>query len=201
MVSQPQPRYTPEEYLALERAAPTKSEYLDGTMFAMAGASRQHNTITANLVRHLGNQFAGGPCRVYVSDMRVKVAATGLYTYPDVAAVCGREEFADAQADTLLNPTVIFEVLSPSTEAYDRGLKFAHYWRLASLTDYVLVAQDRVRVEHFTRHGAGWYVTEITSLDAALQLDSVGCALPLGAIYQNVEFATPAAGPRAVPPL
>src|SRR5437868_484917 len=114
MASQPKPYLTPEEYLALERAAPYKSEYLDGDIFAMAGASEEHNTITANLVRHLGNQFDGRPCRVYASDMRVKVSATGLYTYPDVVAVCGPRELEDNHGDTLLNPTVIFEVLSPS---------------------------------------------------------------------------------------
>ena len=113
MVSQPKPYYTPEEYLALERAAPYKSEYLAGEIFAMAGASEEHNTIAANIVRELGNQFQGRPCRVYVSDMRVRVAPAGLYTYPNVVAVCGPREFADAHRDTLVNPTVIFAIPSP----------------------------------------------------------------------------------------
>ena len=198
MASQPQPYYTPEEYLALERAAPYKSEYLAGQIFAMAGASEQHNTITANIVRQLGNRFQGRPCRVYVSDMRVRVAPSGLYTYPDVVGVCGPREFADDDRDTLLNPTVIFEVLSPSTEAYDRGEKFAQYWRLESLTDYVLVAQDRVRVEHFARQGDGWFVSAADSLDGILRLPSIGGELPLAAIYENVEFAGTASAEPSV---
>ncbi|HET7079982.1 MAG TPA: Uma2 family endonuclease [Chloroflexia bacterium] len=195
MVSPPKPYYTPEEYLALERAAPYKSEYLAGEIFAMAGAREEHNTIAANIVRQLGNQFQGRPCRVYVSDMRVRVSPAGLYTYPDVVAVCGPREFADAHHDTLINPTVIFEILSPSTEAYDRGEKFAQYWRLASLTDYVLVAQDRVRVEHFTRQGDGWFVTAASALDDALRLASIDAVLPLAALYENLEFPPSAAEP------
>jgi Uma2 family endonuclease len=195
MVSQPKPYYTPEEYLALERAAEYKSEYLAGEIFAMAGASEDHNTIATNIVRQLGNQFQGRPCRVYVSDMRVRVSPAGLYTYPDVVALCGPREFADDHRDTLINPTVIFEILSPSTEAYDRGEKFAQYWRLASLTDYVLVAQDRARVEHCTRQGDGWFVTAASALDDALRLASIDAVLPLAAIYENVEFPSSAAEP------
>ncbi len=183
--------YTPEEYLALERAAEYKSEYLDGEIFAMSGASARHNVITLNIARRLGNELEERPCEIYVNDMRVRVATSGLYTYPDVAAVCGPREFADDQQDTLLNPTVIFEVLSPSTERYDRGQKFAHYWRLQALTDYVLVAQDQIRVEHFQRQGDGWFVTAFTALNATLQLPSLGTDLPMTAIYKNVEFPPP----------
>ncbi len=188
MAAQPKPYYTPEEYLARERAAAYRSEYLAGEIFAMSGASEVHNTITANLVRVLGNQFVGRPCRVYVSDMRVRVAPSGLYTYPDVVAVCGPREFADDAHDTLLNPAVIFEVLSPSTEAYDRGKKFAHYQRLASLTDYVLVAQDRVWVDHYARQGAGWFLTAAGDLAATMRLASLDAALALAAVYANVEL-------------
>jgi Uma2 family endonuclease len=195
MISQPKPYYTPEEYLALERAADYKSDYLAGEIFAMAGASEEHNTIAANIVRQLGNQFQGRPYRVYVSDMRVRVSHAGLYTYPDVVAVCGPRTFADDDHDTLLNPTVIIEILSPSTEAYDRGEKFAQYWRLPSLTDYVLVAQDRVRVEHFTRQGDGWFVTAAVALDDTLRLVSIEAALPLAAIYENLEFSMPSVEP------
>ncbi|MDQ2805529.1 MAG: Uma2 family endonuclease [Chloroflexota bacterium] len=191
MSAQPQPYYTPEEYLALERAAEYKSEYLDGAIFAMSGASERHNVIAFNIARQLGNELEERPCRVYINDMRVRVAATGLYTYPDVSVVCGPREFADDQQDTLLNPTVIVEVLSPSTEKYDRGLKFAHYWRLPSLTDYVLVAQDQLRVEHFQRQGNGWFVTAFTSLDETLRLAALDTDLPLAAIYRNVEFPPP----------
>jgi Uma2 family endonuclease len=168
---------------------------LDGEIFAMSGASEAHILITGNIARHLGNQFEGGPCRVYASEMKVRVRPTGLYTYPDVVVVCGSRQFADDHRDTLLNPTVIFEVLSPSTEAYDRGEKFAHYWRLESLTDYVLVAQDHIRVEHFTRQSDGWFVTAAGALDEVLRLDSIESALSLSAIYANVEFPAPAADP------
>src|SRR5689334_1749451 len=116
MTPQPKRYYTPEEYLALERAADYKSEYVAGEIFAMTGASEDHNTIAGNIFRLLGNQFQGRPCRVYISDMRMQVAATGMYTYPDGVAVCGPREFADAHRDTLLNPAVVFEVLSPSTQ-------------------------------------------------------------------------------------
>ncbi len=187
MATQPEPYYSPEEYIALERAAEYKSDYLAGHIFAMAGASEDHNTIAANILWNLRNQFQGRPCRVYMSDMRVQVAPNGLYTYPDVVAVCGPRDFTDDYRDTLLNPTVIFEVLSPSTEAYDRGEKFAQYWRLGSLTDYVLVAQDRVRVEHFARQDDGWFVSAAGSLDEILHLESIGAELSLVAIYENVE--------------
>lgn len=190
MSSLAQSLYTPEEYLVLERKALKKSEYLNGRIFAMAGASVEHNTITANLVRTLGNAFLGRPCRVFSSDMRVKVAATGLYTYPDVVALCADLLFDDLQRDTLINPAVIFEVLSPSTEAYDRGEKFAHYRRLESLTDYVLISQDKSRTEHFARQGSLWVLTEISSLDDTLILTSIGCDLPLRELYDKVDFPT-----------
>jgi Uma2 family endonuclease len=195
MATHPKPYYTPEEYLALERAAvDTKSDYLDGEIYgeiyAMAGATEDHNLIAGNIYRLLGNRFEGGPCRAYINDMRVRVAPDGLYTYPDVVAVCGEREFLDERRDTLLNPTVLFEVLSPSTEGYDRGAKFAQYWRLASLTDYVLVAQDRVRVEHSVRQGEGWFVTALTALDATLRLPALDCALPLAAVYADVRRET-----------
>jgi Uma2 family endonuclease len=192
MASQPKRYYTPEEYLALERAADYKSEYVAGEIFAMSGASEDHNTIAGNIFRLLGNQFQGRPCRVYISDMRVQVAATGMYTYADVVAVCGARYFAGAHRDTLLNPTVIIEVLSPSTELYDRGAKFDHYWRLPSLTEYVLVAQDQVRVEHFARQGDGWLLTVARSLDETLRLPALDAVLPLAAIYENVELPLPA---------
>ena len=191
MASQPKRYYTPEEYLALERAADYKSEYVAGEIFAMAGASVDHNTIAGNIFRLLGNQFQGRPCRVFMSDLRVQIAATAMYTYPDVVAVCGPLELASGPRDTLLNPTVIVEVLSPSTEAYDRGAKFDHYWRLPSLTEYVLVAQDQVRVEHFARQGDGWLLTVARALDETLRLPSLDAILPLAAIYENIEFAAP----------
>ncbi len=180
--------YTEEQYLALERSATYKSEYLNGQILAMAGASLEHNTITTNLVRVIGNQFVRRSCQVFSSDMRVKVIATGLYSYPDVVAVCGEMHFDDAQRDTLANPDVIVEVLSPSTEAYDRGEKFAHYRRLSSLTEYVLIAQDKVRVERYLRQAAGWVLTEMSDLDSRLTLVSIDCDVPLRDLYDKVQF-------------
>ncbi len=191
MSAQPQSYYTPEEYLALERAAEYKSEYLDGAIFAMSGTSMRHNAIAFNIARRLGNELEERPCQVYTSDVRVRVTASGLYTYPDVSVVCGPQEVADDQADTLLNPALIFEVLSPSTEKYDRGEKFAHYWRLPSLTDYVLVAQDQLRVEHFQRQGNGWFVTAFTALDEVMHLPTLDTDLPLAVVYKNVAFPPP----------
>ncbi len=192
MASQAKSTYTVEEYLALERAAEYKSEYLGGEIFAMSGASEPYNTITINIAGALHTQFRGRPCRVYASDMRVRVTSAGLYTYPDVVAVYGPREFADDQRDTLLNPTLICEVLSPSTEAYDRGKKFGHYRRLESLQDYLLVAQDEARVEHYTRQGDAWLLYEARDLGDTIGLPSVESELALAAIYENVEF--PAAG-------
>jgi len=183
-----QPRYTPEEYLALERKATQKSEYVNGQVFAMSGASRAHNLIAGNVYREISSQLKGRPCEAYVSDMRVKVSTTGLYSYPDVVAVCGEIRFDDEQKDTLLNPTVLVEVLSSSTEAYDRGEKFAHYRRLESLQEYVLIAQDKVRVEHFVRQGDQWVLTEASNLDDTVHLASIGCRLALREIYDKVEF-------------
>jgi Uma2 family endonuclease len=187
-------RYTPEQYLALERQSPIKHEYYDGSIFAMAGASREHNLIAGNLFGDIRAQLRNHPCEVYVADMRVRVTATGLYTYPDVVAVCGEPQFLDSELDTLLNPSVIIEVLSPSTEADDRGNKFAHYRRLESLQEYVLVAQDRVRVERFTRQGDEWLLTELSRLEDTLRLASIGCEMAVREIYAKVAFVTDAGG-------
>jgi Uma2 family endonuclease len=181
-------RPTPEQYLALERKAAVKSEYLGGHIVAMAGTSRAHNLIAGNLNSQISTQLRERPCESYVSGMRVTVPPTGLYTYPDVVAVCGEPRFLDSELDTLLNPTVIIEVLSPSTEAYDRGLKFAHYRRLASLREYVLVAQDRVLVERYTRQGEEWLLTEWGGIEDVLQLASIDCAVALHEIYAKVQF-------------
>jgi len=189
-------RLTPDEYLQRERAAPFRSEFLNGFVTATAGASREHNLIVGNLVRDVGIAFRGRPCEVYSSDMRVCVRETGLYTYPDVVAVCGGARFLEGGFDTLVNPTVIVEVLSPTTEAGDRGSRFAHYRRLPSLREYVLIAQDRVMVERFTRQGDDWRLTEFSRLEDALALDSIGCAMPLSEIYARV---VPGAAEEPVP--
>jgi Uma2 family endonuclease len=183
-----EPRYTPEQYLAQERQAPYKSEYFNGRIYAMAGASREHNLISFNFARELGNQMRNRDCETYVADMRVKSRATTAYLYPDVAVVCGQPQFEDTGLDTLLNPTVLVEVLSPSTEAGDRGHKFAHYRRIPSLQEYVLVAQDRVLVERHVRQENGWLLTEFNDLEATLPLAAIGCEVALRDIYARVTF-------------
>lgn len=183
----PIPRLTPTEYLAQERAADHRSEYLDGNLLAKPPGNRRHNLISVNLTAKLHPQLSGRPCEVYTADMRVKVTPTGLYAYPDVVVACGKPTFEDSSIDTLLNPTVIFEVLSPSTEAFDRGEKFSHYRRLGSLTDYLLISQDRPRIEHYRRQEGGfWLFSEIEGLDARLVLESIGVELALGEIYERV---------------
>lgn len=181
--------YTPEEYLALERKAETKSEYINGEIYAMAGASREHNYIAGDLFGELRSQLRGRNCKLFMSDMRVRVRPTGLYTYPDVVVVCGRPRFDDVHVDVLLNPTVIFEVLSDSTEAYDRGEKFAHYRYLDSLKEYVLVAQDRMQVDHFARTGSQWLLTSYNRREEILQLPAIECAIPLVDIYAQIELS------------
>lgn len=187
MSLQPKLRYTPEEYLALERKAEHRSEYFAGEIFAMFGASEQHNLIALNVAASLHAQFRNRPCKVYASDMRVKVSPTGLYTYPDVVALCGEPQFDDEQKDTLLNPAVIIEVLSPSTEAYDRGGKFGHYRKLASLAEYVLISQEEPHVEHYVRRPDNqWLLSEASNLQDTISLPSINCAL-LADVYDKVE--------------
>ncbi|MCL4204088.1 MAG: Uma2 family endonuclease [Pirellulaceae bacterium] len=189
MSAVPKPLLTPQEYLSRERRAETKSEYLRGEMFAMSGASREHNLIATNVSAELQQQLRERPCEVYQADMRVKVSPTGLYTYPDVTVVCGEPQFEDAEVDTLLNPTVLVEVLSPTTADYDRGGKFTHYRRLASLQEYVLISQDRPLVEHYVRRGADeWLLTEQRGLDEVLVLPSIGCQIPIAEIYRKVSL-------------
>src|SRR5271157_519972 len=186
-------RFTPQEYLALERKSETRNEYYNGEIFAMAGASREHNLIVANLLRDIGNQLEDRPCESYPSHMRVSIEATGLYTYPDVSVVCGEPRFQDREVDTLLNPTVIVEVLSPSTEAYDRGDKFRHYRRIDSLREFVLISQDWMMVERYTRQGQDWVLSDMTDPDQVLKLESIGCQIPLNRIYAKTTF--PKLGP------
>ena len=181
--------FTPEEYLSRERKALTKSEYRDGRIYAMPGASREHNLITANTLVEIHLQLRNRTCEVYPSDMRVKVSAAGLYTYPDVIVVCDEPRFEDSHFDTLLNPTVLIEVLSSSTAAYDRGEKFRRYQYLDSLCEYILISQDRIRVEHYLREEQGWDLTEFHSLSDVFQLVSIGCKLSLQAIYAKVQFS------------
>lgn len=182
-------RYTPEEYLALERKAEYKSEYCNGFITAMSRASRKHNLVAANILAVTWNQLVERECEVYMGDMRVRTSPTGLYTYPDVVAICGEPLFLDDEVDTLLNPTLIVEVLSPSTEDYDREGKFEHYKAIESLREYVLVAQDEVLVERFVRQGEEWVRTEYRDIDATLVVESIGCAIPLRQVYAKVKLA------------
>jgi Uma2 family endonuclease len=189
MSLQPKPRLTPEDYLAIERSADFKSEYFDGEIFAMTGASEPHNIIVINSVIALGNQLKKRPCKLYANDMRVKVDPTGLYTYPDLVVVCGKAQLEDAHLDTLLNPTLIVEVLSDSTEAYDRGRKFEHYRKLESLAEYVLISQHWPHVESYRRQpDHHWLLTESSGLDSKLLLESIDCELALAEIYDKVEL-------------
>jgi Uma2 family endonuclease len=182
-------RYTPEEYLTMEAKADFKSEYCDGFITAMAGASREHNLIAGNLHGEIRSQLKARRCEVYMSDMRLSVSRTGLYTYPDVMAVCGEPQFEGDEVKTLLNPTVIIEVLSDSTESYDRGRKFGHYRRLPSLQESILVAQDEVKVERYVRRGDDWVLTEMSQLDHTLHITSIDCEVPLREIYAKVAFS------------
>jgi Uma2 family endonuclease len=180
---------SPEEYLRLERQAEYKSEYLNGEIFAMSGASREHNLIAGNIVGELNQQLRGKPCEVYPSDMRVKVTATGLYTYPDVIVVCGEPKFEDQYVDTLLNPTFLVEVLSQSTERYDRIAKTSYYRTLDSLAEHLLVAQDEVRLEQYVKQANGqWLQFEYTALDTVADLQSITCSLALRDVYDKVSL-------------
>jgi Uma2 family endonuclease len=188
-MSSPNPSLvTPAEYLELERKAEFRSEYIAGRIFAMSGASRRHNLVAGNFYREVSSQLRGRACESYIADMRVMISPSGIYTYPDIVAVCGEPRLEDSHLDTLLNPTVIVEVLSESTEAYDRGEKFAHYRRLDTLREYVLVAQDKVRVEHYLREGEQWILSEISDPDGTLHLASIDCHVALAAIYEKVEL-------------
>ncbi|MYK95480.1 Uma2 family endonuclease, partial [Candidatus Poribacteria bacterium] len=178
---------TPEEYLAFERKAATKHEYLNGQIVAMSGASFAHNFITVNIATHLNIQLMNGECRVATSDMRVKVTEIDSYFYPDVVVVCGEPVPEDNVFDTLLNPTVIVEVLSPSTETYDRGEKFEHYQQIDSLKDYILISQDKIHVEHYCRQGSRWLQTEFQELSDVLSLRSIDCELRLQDVYRRVK--------------
>src|ERR1700722_4745315 len=190
MASSPVTKVTEEEYLALDRAAEVRSEFLDGEMWAMSGGSMQHSQLGMNLSGLLYNALLEGDCQAFTPDFRVRVAPGRMYAYPDITVVCGKPLLADNQQDTLLNPTVIFEILSPSTEKYDRGVKFQFYRAIQSLRDYVLVSQDRVLIEKYTRTEAGtWTLRDYQRLEDAFTIESIDTRLPVGPIYHRVEFA------------
>jgi Uma2 family endonuclease len=201
--TQPKTFLTPEQYLAIEREAKYKSEYYQGEMFAMAGAGWVHNRLVANLIGGFYRQPQQSPCQACPSDMRVRVSATGLYTYPDVVVVCGDPQFLDERRDTLLNPSLLIEVLSPSTEAYDRGRKSEHYRSIESLREYLLVASDHVHAELFTRQPDGrWLFASANRLEDSLDLQSLGYRLALADLYASIDlpgFQPATAEPGSVP--
>lgn len=189
MSTQPTTYLTPEEYLALEREAEYKSEYIDGVMVAMTGASRRHNLIAVNILRELSEQLRGRPCETYPSDMRVRIPSRRVYTYQDVVVVCGEPRFEDAHVDTLLNPALIVEILSESTERYDRGKKFGFYRTVESLAEYLLVAQDEQRIELYTKQADGrWLLADYRLPEDVVELTSVQCRLALKEVYEKVTF-------------
>jgi Uma2 family endonuclease len=180
---------TPQQYLEIERQADHKSEYFAGEVFAMVGASRKHNLLATNVTREMSEQLKERDCEVYAADMRVKVDVTGLYTYPDVVVACDGPHFDDNAVDTLLNPIVLIEVLSDSTEAYDRGKKFAHYRKLESLREYLLIAQDRCHVEHYVRQADNqWLLSETDEPNGEVFLPSIKCTLQVAEVYDKVRF-------------
>jgi len=189
MTTHPDVRLTPEEYLRLERAAEWKSEYVDGDMFAMSGASPRHVLIATNLARELGNQLREGPCTTYTADLRVATDKLRHYTYPDVVVACEPLQYADEHRDTITNPTLIAEVLSESTEKYDRGAKFERYRAIPTLAEYMLVAQDRVHIELYTRRAdGGWVLREWNDPEDEIDLTSPRCRVKVAEVYAKVTF-------------
>ncbi len=181
-------RMTPAEYLAFERSSPTRHEYYSGEIWAMAGASLEHDAIFGAIFYALYGQLRGRPCQVFFGDMKVRPPVVETFMYPNISVVCGTPEFADDERDVLLNPTVIVEVLSPSTQDYDRNEKFDAYETMESLQEYILVAQDRLRVEHYLRHGKKWLLTVAHSRDVTLELPTINCTLALADVYEKVRF-------------
>jgi Uma2 family endonuclease len=181
------PLLTAAEYLAIERAAGSRSEFHDGVMYAMAGGTHRHSRLKSSCMVALGLRLRGKKCQPTDSDMRVLVPATGLYTYPDLSVVCGPPEFEDEQQDCIINPTLIVEVLSPSTEPYDRGKKFWNYRHLPTLTDYVLISAEEILIEHFTRQSSGqWLLTTMEGPEAIWRIDSLGLEIPLSEIFADL---------------
>lgn len=195
------PYFTVDQYLAIERAAEERHIYLDGEIHAMAGESDAHGVISVNIVIALGMQLKGTPCQARTKDTKVRSGPTvmpgpssrGLFSYPDVLVICGKPEFHDAVTDVVLNPAAIVEILSPSTEAFDRGEKFIRYQTYnPTLREYVLVSQDRPQVEVFTRQSDGsWSYHRTVGLEATAALSSIPCTLQLADVYDRLRFSSP----------
>lgn len=180
---------TPEEYLAAERLSETRSEYLDGGVFPMTGASLNHVQIAFNIGAELTIQLRARPCRVLGMDLKVRMPDSRKFFYPDVVVVCGEPQFHDDRKDIILNPVLVIEILSPSTEAFDRGAKFRAYRTIESLKEYMLIAQDSPSVEQYVKDGDGnWKLIEAVGLESSLALPSIECTLNLGAVYDKVDF-------------
>lgn len=179
-------KMTPEEYLAFERTSQEKHEYADGEIFAMSGGTYEHSLLASNVTRELGNALVDRPCDVHGSDMKIKVAATSRFFYSDASVICGAPIFADDTRDSVLNPKVVVEVLSDSTERYDRGEKFAHYRRIDSLRDYVLVSQTEPLVEHFSRQTDGTWLYRALGPGEQVVLTAIDCTLAVDRIYRKV---------------
>jgi Uma2 family endonuclease len=190
MCALPKQRWTEADYLKFDRSSEDRFEFIDGDIVAMSGGSERHARISMNTARSLGNQLDDRPCTVYGSDMRVRVLPGRQHSYPDVTVVCGSVILVnDGHGDTLVNPTVIVEVLSPSTEAFDRGKKFTRYRNIDSLQEYVLIAQDHMQIERFVRQPDNqWTLTDIQGVDGSVKLTSIDCALTTAAVYKNVQF-------------
>jgi Uma2 family endonuclease len=178
---------TPEEYLARERLAEYKSEYYNGLVYAMSGASLNHNKIVANVIAELVQQLKGRPCSALPSDIKVRMPDSRKFFYPDVSVVCGEPQFHDQRSDVLLNPILIIEVLSESTAAFDRGEKFQAYQQMDSLKEYLLISQDKNIIEHYVRQTRElWNYTATVGLESSLHLPSIECTLRLEAVYDKV---------------
>ena len=180
---------SPAEYLEFERNSERKHEYRDGEIVEMVGGTREHSLILGNLMWILGGTLREKDYEYFQSEMRVKVSETGLYTYPDVVVVRGSSRLEDDHVDTLLNPTVIFEVLSPSAESYDRGEKFEHYRNIETLVEYILVSQRHICLERYSRQDDGrWMLQDYTSAESVMQLDTIECAVPISDVYHKVSL-------------
>jgi len=189
----PVKRFSPREYYELERPAEYKSDFYDGKLFAMAGGTARHSLITSNVNREVGNRLKGTPCRAYESNLRLKAIATGLRTYPDVSVYCGplQQDPEDTEGETYTNPSVLFEVLSPSTEGYDRVLKASSYRQIETVKSYVLISETEPRAEIFERQAdASWLRREARGLEATLAISAINVRLPLAEIYEGVDFAS-----------
>ena len=192
MSSAAKTKLTVAEYLAFERSSESKHEFFDGELFAMTGGTPAHSLIATNFASEARAALKERPCVVFNSDLRVKVNATGLYTYPDVTIVCGEQKFDDEQRDTLINPTIVVEVLSKSTASYDRGPKSKHFRKIDSLQALILIEQDSPAVEVYRRQSDGnWILTDATELTDSIAIEAIGISIPLAEIYRNVTFPEP----------